>query len=186
MRQHHQMASLALAAMALALAACQPDQTVAPPAALSAHRSEGSSHRGLAAQLAALRRLTAPFHSIAAASRAGWDTRFTDCFSSPEGGMGFHYAKTSLIDGVVSATEPELLLYEPRRNGKLKLVAVEYIVFFKDWSGTEPPTLYGQSFHRNEVFQLYGLHVWIWRHNPSGVFADWNPRVSCRYADRVK
>jgi hypothetical protein len=26
------------------------------------------------------------------------------------------------------------------------------------------------------------LHVWHFRENPSGVFADWNPRVSCQYA----
>jgi hypothetical protein len=26
---------------------------------------------------------------------------------------------------------------------------------------------------------FYELHVWAWKTNPSGMFADWNPRVSC-------
>ena len=26
---------------------------------------------------------------------------------------------------------------------------------------------------------FYELHVWAWRDNPKGVFADWNTRVSC-------
>jgi hypothetical protein len=26
---------------------------------------------------------------------------------------------------------------------------------------------------------IYELHVWAWRPNRSGAFADWNPDVSC-------
>ena len=26
---------------------------------------------------------------------------------------------------------------------------------------------------------FYLMHGWIWRDNPSGIFADWNPEVSC-------
>jgi hypothetical protein len=25
----------------------------------------------------------------------------------------------------------------------------------------------------------YDLHVWLWQHNPSGLFAPWNPDVTC-------
>ena len=42
-----------------------------------------------------------------------------------------------------------------------------------------PPSLYGLEFHRNEAFQLWVLHVWLYRENPSGMFSDWNPTVSC-------
>ena len=49
-------------------------------------------------------------------------------------------------------------------------------------SETEPPSLYGRAFHRNEAFGLWVLHVWHFRHNPAGMFMDWNPTVSCRYA----
>ena len=27
---------------------------------------------------------------------------------------------------------------------------------------------------------FYELHAWIWRPNPSGIFKDWNPSVTCR------
>jgi hypothetical protein len=83
-------------------------------------------------------------------------------------------------------TRPEALIYEPR-GGKLELVDVEYIVIAAAWDAANktPPTLMGQLFHYNPSPNRYGipafyaLHVWAWRPNPDGVFADWNPRVSC-------
>lgn len=27
--------------------------------------------------------------------------------------------------------------------------------------------------------RFYALHVWAWKHNPHGMFVDWNPKVSC-------
>jgi hypothetical protein len=58
-------------------------------------------------------------------------------------------------------------------------VAIEYIVPIPMWSGSEPPSLVGQEFERNDALGLYALHLWLWRHNPNGMFADWNPKVSC-------
>jgi hypothetical protein len=26
---------------------------------------------------------------------------------------------------------------------------------------------------------FYALHVWVWHHNPLGLFANWNPLVEC-------
>ena len=133
--------------------------------------------------LARLRSVTAAFNRFEAAAEAGWGARITDCFSDPQlGGMGYHYGNPALIDGTVDATQPELLLYEPQKNGRLRFVAVEYVVPFTAWTSTEPPQLYGQSFHRNEAFGLWVLHVWHMRENSSGIFTDWNPRVSCAYA----
>ena len=75
---------------------------------------------------------------------------------------------------------PELLLYEPEKNGKLRFVGVEYIVPFTDIPSTAPaPTLLGQRFAQVPEFQVWGLHIWVGRHNPSGIFAPWNPKVSC-------
>jgi hypothetical protein len=65
------------------------------------------------------------------------------------------------------------------RRTALRLVGVEYVVPFGAWTAPEPPVLFGQHFHRNETFGLWALHVWVWQHNPSGLFADWNPRVTC-------
>ena len=82
--------------------------------------------------------------------------------------------------------EPELLLYEPEKNGRLRLVAVEYIIPYTFHSrDAAPPELFGQKFIQNDVFQLWGLHAWVWKENPSGIFANWNPRVNCEHTSQV-
>jgi hypothetical protein len=134
--------------------------------------------------LAALRRLTAAFHDFDKATVAGWSAQITACLEDPSlGAQGFHYGNPAFIDGDASVLEPELLLYEPQSNGRLRLVGIEYIVPFTIVPSTaDPPTLFGQEFHQNFVFGVWALHVWVWRHNPSGLFADWNPKVSCAAA----
>jgi hypothetical protein len=132
--------------------------------------------------LARLRQATAAFHRFDVASHAGWSEPITACMTDPggAGGMGFHYGKVKLIDGSVSVEEPELLLYEPEKNGELRLVAVEYIIPYTFHSrDAEPPVLFGQKFAQVDAFQLWGLHAWVWNENPSGMFAPWNPRVTC-------
>jgi hypothetical protein len=137
--------------------------------------------------LATLRRVTAPFQRFDAARDALWSAKITSCMSDPTaGGMGFHYGNLGLIDGTVRVEEPELLLYEPEKNGRLRLVAVEYIIPYTFHSrSAEPPVLFGQQFTQNDVFQLWGLHAWVWDENPSGMFASWNPRVTCAYTTDV-
>lgn len=51
------------------------------------------------------------------------------CVTGPErGAMGVHFVNASLVgDGALDATRPEALVYEPR-EGRLELVAVEYLV----------------------------------------------------------
>jgi len=100
--------------------------------------------------------------------------------------MGFHYGNPNLIDESVRVDEPELLLYEPEKNGRLRLVAVEYIVPYTAHSrSAAPPVLFGQEFKQNDTFQLWGLHAWVWKHNPSGMFANWNPGVTCAHTSDV-
>ncbi|MEP6572892.1 MAG: hypothetical protein ABJD11_09350 [Gemmatimonadota bacterium] len=136
--------------------------------------------------IAVLRRVTAPFHDFTVATAAGWSAQITPCMASPDGGMGFHYGNTSIIDGSVSVEAPELLLYEPQPGGKLNLVAVEYIVPYTAHSrSAAPPVLFGHQFKRNDVFKLWGLHVWVWKENPNGTFANWNPLVSCQNTTQV-
>ena len=98
------------------------------------------------------------------------------------GGMGYHYGNTTLINGSVAVDQPELLLYEPEKNGRMRLVAVEYIVPLSAWTSPNPPRLFGRDFKVNQAFQIWGLHAWVWKHNPSGMFADWNPTVTCEHA----
>jgi hypothetical protein len=99
--------------------------------------------------------------------------------------MGVHMLNSSLLDGTVQAEQPELRVYEPGAKGKLKLVALEYLVFQSDWAGSQPPTLFGREFdftgepNRYGLPPFYTLHAWIWKPNPSGLFNPWDPRVVC-------
>ncbi len=174
--------ALSLAGIVL-FAGCAGEPTVvatksSPRADAIASRSGSSA--SVEQDLATLRRVTASFHDFETAENAGWSAKITSCMESPDGGMGFHYGNVGLIDGSVSVDEPELLLYEPEQNGKLRLVAVEYIIPYAAHSrAAEPPVLFGQQFAQVDAFQLWGLHAWVWKENPSGMFAPWNPKVTC-------
>lgn len=136
-------------------------------------------------QIAALRRATAAFHDIDVAMAAGWSDEITGCLESPDGGMGYHYVDFDLLlNADLDPLRPEALLYEPQKNGMLRLVAVEYVIPDSFLPSTAPPpSVLGHELHYSAANGAWILHVWLWRHNPSGMFADWNPRVSCEYAD---
>ena len=183
-----------VAGIALLVGCGSPTETTAQLQSQAAAASRGSGENedngsaSLRKDLATLRRVTAPFHSFAKAEAAGWSKKITDCMTDPNGagGMGFHYGNTDLINSTVSVDKPELLLYEPEKNGKLSLVAVEYIIPYSFQSREGPaPVLFGKQFKQNDTFQLWGLHVWLWEENPSGLFASWNPKVGCKYATAV-
>jgi hypothetical protein len=133
--------------------------------------------------IAGLRAATAAFASIAAAHQAGYTAQFPEgCFQSDEGAMGFHFLNESLV-GTLDPARPQLVMYEPQADGALKLVGVEFIA---PGSPEEtPPRLFDQSFGWNPVFEVWVLHVWLWRDNPAGAFANWNPTVSCAHAGSV-
>jgi hypothetical protein len=141
-----------------------------------------------------VRRATGRFNEAAAARAAGY-APFLGCVSGPQGGaMGVHFVNGELVnDGALDPQRPEAMIYEAK-DGRLQLVGVEYIVLADAWNAKNktPPTLMGQTFHhtgspnRYGIPAFYALHVWAWRHNPHGMFVDWNPQVSCEgYTDAV-
>jgi hypothetical protein len=126
-----------------------------------------------------LRKATAPFRSIDHAQAAGYQQQ-TECVEKPpDGGMGYHFAKAELRDGVLEVEKPEVLVYGMRADGSFKLNGVEYIVPLDSWKGSDPPAVMGQPMKRFDRGGFWYLHVWIWEPSPSGLFADWNPRVKC-------
>ena len=128
-----------------------------------------------------LRVSLAPYSSLALAKGAGYSTALTDCMSNgDEGAMGVHWAKAPLLDAVTDSLNPEALIYEPGTNGEASLVGVEFVVPYAAVArSAAAPRLFGQDFIQNDVFQVWALHVWTHRANPSGLFASWNPRVHC-------
>ena len=148
--------------------------------------------------LAEARRANAKYHRVEVALADGYIADPV-CVASPAGGMGIHYVNPSLVDDLdLDITQPETLLYEPTKNGRLRLVGVEYfapvIVNGMPWFGPGPPptgqfnsapSLFGQTFagpmpgHGPGMPWHYDLHVWLWKHNSSGMFAEFNPTVQC-------
>ena len=144
--------------------------------------------------LARIRTATAAFHDVDAAIAAGYELGYvngagvriiTGCIAHPTlGAMGYHYFSKTLIDDlVVNVDRPEGLVYAPGPNGTLQLQAVEYVV---PGANSNPPgvstapVLFGQDMViLVPAVGFYTRHVWLWGHNPSGMFANWSPEVQC-------
>jgi hypothetical protein len=138
----------------------------------------------------AVRDATARYRDVSNAEADGY-TPVLGCVSGPDmGAMGLHYLKASLLgDGILDPAHPELLVYEPLQNGRVRLIAAEYLELASVWDAAHTdgsaPLLMGQLFdHTDEPnrFRLpahYSLHVWAWKYNPRGEFSMWNPRGSC-------
>jgi hypothetical protein len=125
------------------------------------------------------------------------------------GAMGVHYIRPDLlgitgppsprVDGAGTHTDfrtPAILIYEPQADGSMQLVAVENLVFAKAWrqaGHTARPTFHGVPYDsmiddpetgpdEAHMFEPhFDRHVWIYRENPNGVFAPFNPAVTCAY-----
>lgn len=161
-------------------------------AALIAMPAIGSTRQD---ELAGVRQATARFHDLDAALAAGYElgwvngsgTRIiTGCVSGgAAGAMGYHYFHPDLMrDHAVDPLRPEALVYAPGVEGQLTLAAVEYVVLGPASNPpnpvTEAPTVFGMNMHvLNPAVGFYLHHAWIWKPNPSGMFADWNPEVIC-------
>ena len=129
--------------------------------------------------LARVRSATARFKKADEALAAGY-TRTDHCVErKPDGGMGLHWSHPQLHDVKLEVEKPEILVYEKLADGTYKLNGVEYVVPISAWTRAEPPEIMGQKLKRAEMLGIWYLHVWVWNENPSGVFADWNPRVKC-------
>jgi hypothetical protein len=161
-----------------------------PPASTHTHHGSHAAAAGVALsadanqQIAQLRRLIAPFHNFDKAVEFGYSVPAPGpgvCISDPaRGGMGFHYTlanKDLINDGVVSLLEPEFIVYSPQPNGGVRLSAVDYFVPYTTWPHTEPPSLLGVPFAREDGFQAYVLHIWAFWPNPAGMFENYNPDV---------
>lgn len=125
------------------------------------------------------------------------------------GGMGVHYFRPDLlgitgppdprVDGTGTHTDflqPAVLIYEPQADGSHELVAVENLVFLEAWEAgdhPEPPSFQGVPYNRmvddsaTELDEAHNfephmdLHVWLFRENPNGMFASFNPTVTCEH-----
>ena len=155
------------------------------------------SPAGVAAELRRTKAALDKYQSVDVAKAAGYEQSGACAFSvagageesSHAGAMGIHFtSNAALADGKLVPTKPEVLVYAPTAGGGLQLVAAEYFQPDADQNvqtDNDRPSLFGRQFdgpmlgHAPGMPIHYDLHVWLWKHNPSGVFAPWNPDVSC-------
>ena len=156
---------------------------------VSVRAEEQHSHASNASALVAVvKESTERFKDVALAEAAGYGLQF-GCVSGPDwGAMGLHYVNFPLVlDGELDATRPEIVIYEPLPNGRLRLIGADYLVLADAWHARhpEPPQLMGQLLHLFEAPNRFGLpafytlHVWAWKDNPNGTFVNWHKNVSC-------
>lgn len=177
---NQQLPRAALALFALLALGCQGADPMTSAHQHAANPVTAQVSGAIKSEVARLRAIIAPLHTLEAAQDAGFNELTSPCVASPAGGMGFHWADPTRVDAVAQWDEPEVLVFAPSPDqaDEVRLGAVEYIVP-KSLSPTAP-SLFGRTFVEGGPGNtLWTLHVWIGIANPDGLFADWNPRVSC-------
>lgn len=168
----------------LALTALAVVAVVIP--ALSGTASSTASGTEQSDSIAVIRQATAKYHDVAVALSDGY-VADSPCEANSSGTMGIHYVKRSLLGQPIDLRQPPILLYVPTADGP-RLVGVEYWKADADQNlstAGDRPSLLGQPFngpmpgHHAHMPVHYDLHVWVWRHNPAGMFTTWNPAISC-------
>ena len=162
---------------------------IALASSLGAQHHAAANHGGPTGDFVnVVRDATERFKDVAVAEKEGYALMF-GCVSGPDwGAMGLHYVNLGLVtDKVLDPARPEIVIYEPLPNGRLKLIGADFLVFAADWHATNQatPQLGGQLMHLFEspnrfgLPDFYTLHVWAWKDNPSGTFSNWHSNVTC-------
>lgn len=191
--------------------------TFAAITSTAAHGRPASRDKALAARLDAIRTATERFKDVNVALKEGYIRDPMDmCVTAPVegqpaqlGAMGVHFIRPDLLkitgttprvagDGTnTDFSTPGVLVYEPQKDGSLRLGAIENLVFVDAWRAaghTALPEFEGIQYYRmwdnpatTDVDEAHGfvphyeLHVWLYRDNPNGMFAPFNSDVSCQY-----
>ena len=111
------------------------------------------------------------------------------CVAHPTAGaMGYHYFNAALMadDAADAPGAPRSLVCARTPDGVLDLVAVEWVV--EEHTVQPARCLSGSVCPRDADAHpgsaagpaFYLMHAWVWKDNPAGMFADFNPDVTCR------
>jgi hypothetical protein len=204
-------------AIALAFTAAAATYAVGPvPAASASTAAVAPAVPKGEPTLDEVRAATARFRDVKVAMAEGYINPGNSCETAAQmgldkslGGMGIHFFRPDLlgvsgppnprVDGNGTHTDfrtPSVLIYEPRADGTLELIAVENLVFEKAWKAagnSQPPSFHGIPYEymaddpatpmdEAHMFEPhFDKHVWLWRDNPRGVFTPFNPAVTCEH-----
>jgi hypothetical protein len=105
------------------------------------------------------------------------------CISAENGAYGVPFVNGN--GGTTAPVDPPVLLYRATPNWNYRLLGAEWYVPVAEADGR--PSAFGQRFHdpmdghspETSQPRHYGLHAWLVRLNPQGLFAPFNPLVQC-------
>ena len=176
----------------LVLTGCSPTalraQAPVLATATSHHEATPAKKSEASGLVKVVRESTERFRDVSVAEAEGYVLQFGCVSGGDAGAMGLHYVNASLVgDDELDATRPEIVIYEPMPDGRLRLIGADYLVVAEAWHGkhTETPQIMGQLLHLFESPNRFGLpafytlHVWAWKENPTGMFVNWHSDVSC-------
>ncbi len=132
-----------------------------------------------------LRVAAAKYRNLDSAVAAGYPRTVAQCLvHEHHGAMGYHHMNRAYLDNKVEIDKPEILLYERLADSSYRLNGVEYIVPFARWPrDSTPPVLMGRRMYREDNLKIWYMHVWAFKDNRDGLFANFNPSVRCRGSD---
>jgi hypothetical protein len=168
----------------------------AAPGGVAAEGDTAAHHEAMADASAShsdlvriVREATDRFHDVDVAKSEGYGLLFGCVSGDASGAMGLHLVNLALVaDPTLDPRRPEIVLYEPKPNGGVRLIGADFLVFKADWDALHPneaPQIMGQALHLFEAPNRFGLpdfytlHVWAWKNNPTGTFVNWHANVSC-------
>lgn len=174
-------------------------RTIGYGVALGASTGRAGAQEGsdeLARQLNRVREVTRAYRDVGTARVDGYEP-LLGYFP----GMGFHFTDRNPPLGA-DRDDPPLLVYftngsynpepgephDPERDDDLVLGGVEYLVagdqeaeppdiFADEESGRELPVTEAEGWHFEADLGITGLHAWVHRGNPAGVFHPTNPTI---------
>lgn len=151
---------------------------------ISAHHDNDDDKRSVREELAISKKALEKYRDVDVALDDGF-TGLDPKACVPN--MGIHLIKPNRADDAkLHIKRPEILVYEPLKNGKYRLVAAEW--FVPDEKTDKTPILFNEKFqgphknHDGSKGKHYDLHAWLFKNNPDGMFKPENKRVSCKYA----
>ncbi len=165
----HVRTTLRLTLALIALSACDRSPTREPDRGTPLPAAEVFSSQ-TEQELALARQASSRYHDLSVALADG----YVDIHVVMQH-MGYHFMNPALLDGTFRPDRPQILVYAPE-GGRMRLVAVEYAV---PLSAPRPEGFTGSAdvWDHNTGFGLWLLHAWVWKPNPSGMFAPFNPNV---------
>ncbi|MEO7454883.1 MAG: hypothetical protein ABIY52_01380 [Gemmatimonadaceae bacterium] len=146
-----------------------------------------SNDAAVNADLDKLRNATRAFQDLDSAVAAGYPRTVADCLiHEHHGAMGYHHVNRGYLTATPVVEKPQILLYERMPDGAYKLNGVEFIVPYRLYArDSVPPVLFGRKLAHEDNLNIWYLHVWAFSGNADGIFANFNPGVSCGTAGKV-